>query len=81
MARLVLWRKKELDRAQEIIDSANREFDEIAIPLGKTISELEAQEAPSKPTKTRSSKRRAPSFAGLTEEQRLIYQELLEEGN
>lgn len=82
MSRLIESRNAIIDAAEDMIDAANQEFDEAAIPLGREIAAVrDALVAASKPSKSEKPKRtrrkKDPEMTGLTEAEKEMYRRLL----
>lgn len=75
---LVKRRDSIIDAANHMIDEANREFDGIAVVLGRTINELrERLKLDEKPAETKRERRRTVPLAGLDDDDQEHYRELL----
>lgn len=79
MAALVERRNAVIDLAEQMIDDANKDFDSVAVELGRRINEVRAAlrptATPAKPARKRKAK--APNMEGLSEQEREMYRQLL----
>lgn len=79
MLMLIHARDAAIDAAEEMIDQANREFDSIAVELGRAINAARADSkgpAPEKkPRKVR--KRKDPEMEGLTDQEKDLFKQML----
>lgn len=81
MAALLDKRNAVIAAAEQMIEDANAEFDEVALELGRAINEARAALAPPKPERpkrTRTPRRRKdPNMEGLSERDKEMYRQLL----
>lgn len=85
MLDLVDARNRIVDAAEDMIDMANREFDEAAVPLGRAIQEARTAlqvTRPSSARRTRAARKpkKNPLMDGLTREEQEMYRQLLRGG-
>lgn len=80
-ARLAILKQRDalIERAEQLIEQANRTFDEVAVPLGREINELrERLKREAKPADTRQARsHKAPALDGLDDDEQAHYQTLL----
>lgn len=81
MLRLVKGRDETVRQAARIIRKANREFDELAIPLGRDINELRERlqrEAVASPEPKKTTRvRKTSNVLGLDDDEQAHYRNLL----
>lgn len=78
MSSLISARNAAIDAAEAMIDTANREFDRVALPLGREINKVrKAVEATKpKPSAVRTRETRVKVLEGLDDDEQDYYQQL-----
>lgn len=79
MMTLVHARDAVIEQAEQMIDQANRQFDSIAVELGRAINQARADAPVEKKAKAKRAarKRKEPETEGLTPEEQALYRNML----
>lgn len=82
MLDLIEARNAVIDRAEQMIDQANKEFDDIAVTLGRAINEARAQSKPAEMANSKTKPRKArrkkdPEMEGLTDREKAAFRQML----